>query len=73
MRCGADISKEQLAYAKSVYRSAGLFKKGIDSFAMALKKYKNGKPYDFGSVGMYETMQENMLWGMGLMLPGDPE
>jgi hypothetical protein len=46
MEVGAIISKDQMAYAKSVYKSAGLFQEGIDQFEKVLRKYKNGKPYE---------------------------
>lgn len=61
MEVGATISKDQMAYAKSVYKSAGLFQEGINQFEKALRMYKNGKPYDFKSQGLYDTMMFNMV------------
>ena len=63
MRVGADIDQSQLDYAKSVYKSAGHFKAGIDQFTLALKKYRNGKPYEMGSKGLYDTLHEDMASG----------
>ena len=57
MRVGANISEEQMAYAWSIYRSAGLFKEGIRQFRIALDDYEVGTPYDFGTMGLFETLE----------------
>ena len=63
MQFGATISAEQLAYARSIYKSAGLFQESIDQFAKALDSYKNdGTPYDFKPGGVYEKIREVNSW-----------
>ena len=63
MQFGATISAEQLAYARSIYKSAGLFQESIDQFAKALDSYNNdGTPYDFKPGGVYDKIREVNSW-----------
>lgn len=56
MSVGATISSEQLDYVRSIYKSAGLFKEGVQQMGEALRNYKSGVTYDFGSKGLHDTM-----------------
>ena len=62
MQVGATISKDQLAHARSIYRSAGLHAEAIDQFGEALDTYKNGQPYDFKALRLYERLDEKKKW-----------
>lgn len=56
MQIGVTITKEQIEYARSIYKSAGLFLEGIEQFGLALKEYRN-EPYNFDSQGLFDTME----------------
>lgn len=58
MQAGAEISKEQLDYARSISYSAGLYREGIRQFEEALKRYKAGVPYDFKEISVVDMANE---------------
>jgi len=57
MQVGTFISKDQIAYARYIYKSAGLFIESIEQFGRALREYRN-KPYDFKARGVMQMIQE---------------
>lgn len=61
MSVGAQITQDQLAYVSSVYQSAGLFMPGIKQFREALETYEQGEPYEWDSMGLYDTLSMRML------------
>ena len=65
MAVGARITGAQLTYVCSVYQSAGLFMPGIKQFRRALRTYKQGKPYEWESLGLYDTLNGRMISGPG--------
>ena len=54
MPLGVSITKNQIEYARAVYKTSGMHAGAIDQFRTALKDYKN-EPYSFDSRGLVEV------------------
>lgn len=73
MTHGAKISAEHMATMRNYYQNCGLMRDAVTQLKAALDPdtgYKNGTPWDFGSIGQQENMANGGAPKEDLLYPG---
>ena len=63
MSLGCSIPEHYMNVMRKVYMCVGLMEDAVKQMDKALKKYKNGKPYDFRSLDLNQAMKRANLHG----------
>lgn len=58
MQIGVTITEARMNYLRRIYRRSGIWGRTVQQFKDALDGYVNGIPWDFGSKGLLETVND---------------